>query len=132
VRTEAIRAARAVQRREGFGGGKAEGVRRAVEGLGERQAARRRRGEQRAEVVGNDARDVGVDDEDATEPDACQAGLHRRALAAARIGDDFGTGIESGGRALLVGGDDAGAADRGGRGEDVAEHRVRERPADAP
>ena len=78
----------------------------------------------------HDARDVGVDDEDAARLDALQARLHRRALAAARVGDRLGAGLPSRLRGLLVRRHDARAADRDAGGEHVAEHRVRERAAD--
>ena len=77
----------------------------------------------------HDARDVGVDDEDAARLDAFEARLHRRALAAARVGDDLGAGVASRLRALVVRRHDTRAADRDAGGEDVAEHRLRERPA---
>ena len=131
VRAEAVGAARPVERREGVGRRKAERVRRPVEGLDEREAARGRGGEQRAEIVRHDAGNVGVDDEDAAELDACQACLHRRSLTPARVGDDLGSGVAGRLRSLLVRCHDARASHLEARGEHVAEHRVRERPADA-
>ena len=129
TRAEAIGATRAVERRERVGRRQAERVRRPVEGLDEREAARGRRGEQRPEIVRHDARDVGVDDEDAARLDALEGRLHRRALAAARVGDRLGAGLPSRLRCLLVRCHDARAAHHDARGEHVAEHRVRERAA---
>ncbi len=77
----------------------------------------------------HDARDVGVDDEDAARLDTCKAGLHRRPLSAARVGDDFGSGVAGCVLGFLVRCDDPRVADRDARRQDVAEHRVRERPA---
>jgi hypothetical protein len=81
--------------------------------------------------VRHDAGDVGVDDEDSAKSDPCQACLHRRSLAPARVGDDLGSGVAGRLRRLLVRCHDARASHREARREDVAEHRVRERPADA-
>lgn len=102
---EPLRAARAVQRCERVGRRETQGIRRPVGGRDER---RRRLGE-KANVGGDDARDVGVDDHD-RPVDTGERGCDRGTLAAARIGDERG-------------------ADRPARREHVLEHGRRERVA---
>ena len=58
-----------------------------------------------------------------------ERGGDRRALAAARIGDDLGAELLGERACGCVGGDDESSADRDARGEDVGEHRLRERRA---
>ena len=111
MRPEAVGAAGAVQRSERLGRRKAERVRRPVERLDETETTGRGRSEQRTQVVRHDARNVGVDDEDPARSDVFQGGLHGRALAASRIGDDFGAGFGGCCGALVVGRHDAGLAD---------------------
>jgi len=82
--------------------------------------------------VRDDARDVRIDDEDPARLDAFEPGLDRCALASARILDRFGAGVESGGAGLLVRCHDARAPDREGRGQYVAEHRLRKQVPHAP
>jgi DNA polymerase (family 10) len=100
----------------------AQGIRAAVLGLDERDAAERRGGEQRTQVVGNDAGEVRIDDEHGTEVENAERSRDCLGLAAARIVDDLRTGTGCDTTAVIVRGDDDGAPDDGGRSEHVAQH----------
>ena len=120
---EALRAARAVQRLEELRAGQAQRVRPSVWRRDERNPGRRRRRDQRAQVVRDDARDVGVHHDDGVgrkEPDGSR---DSRTLAAARVVDDLGAGLAGDAAAVLVSGHDDRAAHLSGRFEHVREHR---------
>jgi glyoxylate reductase len=131
VGAEAVGAARAVERCEHLGRWKAEGIGRAVQSLDEREAGFRRRCEERAEILGHDAGNVGVDHEDAARSGCLETGSHRFSLSAAGIENSLATGVASGSRSILVRRHDAGASDRDAYGKNVTEHRLREGPSHA-
>src|SRR5947209_18865470 len=101
MRSEAVGAARPVERREDVDSGKAQRVGGPVESLDERDATGGSRSEKRAKVLRHDARDVRVDDEDAAGLDAIQTCLDRRSLAAAGIGNGLGAGVDRRGGAFF-------------------------------
>jgi DNA polymerase (family X) len=126
VRAKPRRAVGPVERRKDFRCGEAQGVRRAVEGLDEGDSSSRRRREECTQVVRHDARDIGVDDQGRPRPETGEGGLHRGALAAARIVDHVRARLAGERGSIGVRRDDPWLADREGGREHVAEHRKRE------
>src|SRR5439155_1475043 len=89
-RAKALGAARPVQWPEEARVGEAERVRRPVRRRRERQPSRRDRGLERAQVVGDDARDVGVDDQRRGDRNERERVLDGAPLTAAGIVDRAG------------------------------------------
>jgi len=104
------------------GGREAQGVRRPVGGGDERG----RRLCEQTDVRGDDARDIGVDDDDGPL-DAGERGGDGGSLPFARVVDELN--VRAGGDRILVGRHDANRADRLASGEYVLEHGRGERAA---
>jgi DNA polymerase (family X) len=120
---EALGAARPVQRLEEVRSRQAERICPSVLGRDEGNSAGRRCREQRPEVIGEDTGNIGVHDEDGILVDQADGGGDRVSLAATRVVDHLRARVGGDSSSFLVGGDDNRAADLGGRGQNVGEHR---------
>ena len=123
VVAEAGGAAAAVERREVLLRGQRQRVRRPVLGLDVADRTELGRAGERAQIVGDDAGQVGVDDQHDAFAEPLERGRHRRSLTAGRVRDRLGSELGCQRAARLVVGDDERAAGHGRRREHVAEHR---------
>jgi DNA polymerase (family 10) len=125
---EARGTARAVERLEQLGRGQAERIRAPVGRRDERNAPGWSRGEQRAQVVLNDAGHVRIDDQDAVRGKQADRGRDGGTLPSAGIVDHFRACLLGNASSFGIAGDDDGAPDRCCRSEHVRQHSEHDRP----